>query len=198
MEHYYTENPNTPHSIGKTTYCINGINLEFITDSGVFSKKRVDYGSDVLIQNLPPISGQVLDLGCGYGPIGISIAKLNSSAAVTMVDINNRAVDLANQNINLNGIDNATAIQSDGFDKITNCMYDVIVTNPPIRTGKKIIYGLFEKSIKHLHLGGNFYVVIQKKQGAKSAMDKLESIYGNCEAIEKKGGYWVLKSIKNT
>ncbi|MFS8541729.1 MAG: class I SAM-dependent methyltransferase, partial [Tissierellales bacterium] len=71
-----------------------------------------------------------------------------------------------------------------------------IVTNPPIRAGKKIVYDLFEKSIDHLQEGGNFYAVIQKKQGAKSAMEKLQSIYGNCEAIEKKGGYWVLKSTK--
>jgi 16S rRNA (guanine1207-N2)-methyltransferase len=197
MEHYYTENPNTPHSLRKTRYTIHNIELEFITDAGVFSKSHVDFGSDILIKSLPPIPGQVLDLGCGYGPIGISIAKLNPSATVTMVDINNRAVDLANQNIALNGLHNARAIQSDGFNEISNYIYDVIVTNPPIRAGKKIIYALFEKSIEHLCKGGCFYIVIQKKQGAKSAMDKLQSIYGNCEAIEKKGGYWVLKSIKN-
>lgn len=196
MEHYYTENPNTPHSINRINYNIFDIQLQFITDAGVFSKKQVDFGSNVLIKSLPPLSGQVLDLGCGYGPIGISIAKLNPEAFVTMVDINKRAVELARQNIELNNITNAKAIQSDGFHAIAGNIYDAIVTNPPIRAGKKIVYDLFEKSIDHLQEGGNFYAVIQKKQGAKSAMEKLQSIYGNCEAIEKKGGYWVLKSTK--
>ena len=196
MEHYYTENPNAPHSSRIIYYTINDIKLEFITDTGVFSKNRIDFGSDVLIRSLPDIAGQVLDLGCGYGPIGISIAKLNPTATVTMVDINKRAVELANQNIVKNGINNAKVIHSDGFAAISNCSYNVIVTNPPIRAGKKIIYDLFEKSFEHLSEGGAFYVVIQKKQGAKSAMSKLQSIYGNCKAIEKKGGYWVLECIK--
>ena len=186
MEHYYTENPNTPHSLEKISYTIFDIQLEFITDTGVFSKKQVDFGSNVLIKNLPPLSGEILDLGCGYGPIGISIAKLNPEANITMVDINTRAVELAQENIKLNNITNAIAIQSDGFNAIADNIYDAIVTNPPIRAGKKIIYDLFEKSIEHLRTGGVFYAVIQKKQGAKSAMEKLQSIYGNCEAIEKK------------
>jgi len=196
MEHYYTENPNVPHLTQKIYYTIKDIKLEFITDTGVFSKNRVDFGSDVLIRSLPAIEGQVLDLGCGYGPIGISIAKLNPSATVTMVDVNKRAVELANQNIANNGIINAKAIHSDGFAAISSCSYNAIVTNPPVRAGKKVIYDLFEKSIEHLYEGGAFYVVIQKKQGAKSAMDKLQSVYGNCKAIEKKGGYWVLECIK--
>lgn len=196
MEHYYTENPNTPHSLGKIDYTIFDIQLQFITDTGVFSKKQVDFGSNVLIKSLPPLSGEVLDLGCGYGPIGISLAKLNPDANITMVDINKRAVELARQNIELNNIANAKAIQSDGFNAIDGNMYDAIITNPPIRAGKRIIYDLFEKSSEQLREGGAFYAVIQKKQGAKSAMEKLQSIFGNCEAIEKKGGYWVLKCTK--
>lgn len=196
MNHYYTKNPDTPHDIGNISYAINNIELSLNTDAGVFSKKKVDFGSDLLIQSIPPSSGSILDIGCGYGVIGISLAALNPSSFVTMIDINERAVDLASQNIIKNKVTNAKVIQSDGFSNITDT-FDTIVSNPPIRTGKKVIYPIFENSINFLNPGGSIYLVIQKKQGAKSAVDKLESIYGNCETINKEGGYWIIKSTKN-
>ena len=112
-----------------------------------------------------------------------------------MVDINQRAVELSNQNIQQNNVQNAAVFQSDGFEKVEG-LYNAIVSNPPIRAGKKVIYPLFERSIDFLEEGGALYLVIQKKQGAKSAIDKLIQIYGNCEVINKKGGYWILRSIK--
>ncbi|HHT66146.1 MAG: class I SAM-dependent methyltransferase [Caldicoprobacterales bacterium] len=195
MEHYYTKNPKIPHDFKSIRFSIKGIQLEFDTDSGVFSKDRVDYGSKIMIQSLPALTGKILDLGCGYGAIGISIAKLNPKALVTMVDINQRAVELALRNLEKNQIKNAVAHFSDGYQQI-NERFHAIVSNPPIRTGKNVIYPLFEQSIDHLLPGGCLYLVIQKKQGAKSAVEKLISIFGNCEAINKQGGYWILKSTR--
>ncbi len=194
MEHYYSQTPSASHDENKISYKFKDIELEFITDAGVFSKKRVDFGSDLLINSISQISGEILDIGCGYGAIGISLANLFPSTKVTMIDINERAVDLTNRNIKLNSTTNAQVLQSDGFTNVTG-PFDVIVSNPPIRTGKKVIYPLFEQSINYLNTNGAIYLVIQKKQGAKSAFDKLESIYGNCEVINKDAGYWILKSI---
>lgn len=196
MEHYYSKTPTVSHDESKISYKLRDIELEFITDAGVFSKKRVDFGSDLLINSIPEITGEILDIGCGYGAIGISLSSLFPSAKVTMIDINERAVDLTNRNIKLNSIKNAQVLQSDGFENITGS-FDVIVSNPPIRTGKKVIYPIFEQSINYLNNNGSIYLVIQKKQGANSALDKLESIYGNCEVINKDAGYWILKSTKS-
>ena len=195
MDHYYSENPTTEHRIAQIEYSLGDIDLKFTTDSGVFSKDKVDYGTNVLLRSLPPIDGKILDLGCGYGPIGITLARLNPRAEITMIDINQRAVDLAKINIEQNGVKNARVLQSNGFENLEGT-FNAIISNPPIRTGKKVIYSLFEESIQYLENGGSIYLVIQKKQGAKSAMEKLNEIYGNCRAINKKGGYWILHSVK--
>ena len=195
MEHYYSENPSVEHRMVQIEYRLGDLNLIFTTDAGVFSKDKVDYGTDILLRSLPALKDKVLDLGCGYGPIGISLSKLNPDSDITMVDINQRAVDLATINIEQNNVKNARTFQSDGFEKVEG-RFNTIVSNPPIRTGKRVIYPLFEQSIGYLEEGGDLYLVIQKKQGAKSAMDKLIQIYGNCEVINKKGGYWILRSVK--
>ena len=197
MEHYYTKNPKAPHDIKTISFSVRGVQLEFYTDSGVFSKDKVDYGSEVMIQSLPALSGKILDLGCGYGTIGVSIAKLNPGALVTMVDINQRAVELTLRNLERNRINNASAFISDGYQQV-NELFHAIVSNPPIRAGKNVIYPLFEQSADYLLPGGSLYLVIQKKQGAKSAVEKLISVFGNCEAINKQGGYWILKSTKQS
>ncbi|ODM26716.1 class I SAM-dependent methyltransferase [Acetivibrio mesophilus] len=195
MNHYYTESPDTPHDIGTINYTVKDSVIKLNTDAGVFSKKKVDFGSDLLIRSIPPIAGNILDIGCGYGVIGISLALLNPNSKITMIDINERAVDLASENIRLNGIANANVLKSDGFSNVTGT-FEAIVSNPPIRTGKKVIYPIFENSINFLNPGGSIYLVIQKKQGANSAIDFLKSVYGNCEVINKKGGYWIIKSTK--
>jgi len=144
MTHYFTPDPNLPHQTSIIEFTPGSRRLKFFTDSGVFSRKRVDYGSNILIRSLPPLDGPVLDLGCGYGPIGISMAELNPRCQVTMVDINRRAVALANENIRTNNVDNAQVLESDGFTNVQG-RFATIVSNPPIRTGKKVIYPLFEQ-----------------------------------------------------
>ncbi len=195
MEHYYSSEPKASHDINTIQYSIGEHTLEFTTDAGVFSKSRVDFGTSLMINSLPKLQGKILDLGCGYGPIGISVAFLNHDACVYMVDINKRAIDLAQTNIVKNNIENAKAFISDGFSNIDS-KFNSIITNPPIRAGKKIIYRLFEQSRDYLQLGGSLYIVIQKKQGAPSAIKKLEEIFGNCNVLTKKKGYFILQSTK--
>ncbi|AEE95650.1 class I SAM-dependent methyltransferase [Mahella australiensis] len=196
-EHYYSENPTSGHDIKRIRFDFKGCTLEFITDAGVFSRGKIDTGSSVLLNALPDrLSGRVLDMGCGYGAIGISIAKAYQDVEVVMVDINSRAVELAQGNIKLNSINNATVYQSDGFAQVEG-LFDIIVSNPPIRAGKRVVYAIFEQCAIYLKSGGEFYVVIQKKQGAESAMAKLAEIYGNCEKVARDGGYWVLRCVNS-
>lgn len=197
MSHYYSPNPQLPHEKAVIEYSVGGRRLRFVTDAGVFSRQKVDSGSSVLIRTLPSLVGEVLDLGCGYGPIGISLAALNPRTSVTMVDINQRAVALAQKNIAANGIANAHALVSDGFAQAPG-PFATIVSNPPIRAGKDVIYPLFRESLQRLKKGGSLWLVIQKKQGAPSAQAALESIFGNCTVVEKSGGYWILKSLAET
>lgn len=200
MEHYFSHIPTSESNPGLFEYKLEGIEekkLSFITDSGIFSREKVDFGSNLLIKSLPCLSGEVLDIGCGYGPIGISIAYLCPEAYVTMTDINTRAIILTQKNILKNHITNAKTLLSDGFENVKE-NYQTIVCNPPIRAGKKVIYPIFEKSIEYLFSNGSLYIVIQRKQGAPTAREKLKKIFSNCEVITKESGYWILRSIKES
>lgn len=193
-EHYYTREPKVPHNELMVEYIFEGLRLQFITDTGVFSRGGIDAGSKLLMHSVDiPYQGRVLDLGCGYGALGICLAKTHPKSAFVLVDINSRAVNLAERNSDLNAVENVWVLQSDGFENVLG-QFNVIVSNPPIRAGKKVIYTMFEQSIGHLKLGGSLYIVIHKKQGAQSALHKLQEVYGNCEKIARSGGYWVLRS----
>lgn len=194
--HYFTDNSSL-HSNEKTCrYSFMGHIYEFVTDDGVFSKSSIDEGSRVLLEavSAEDIHGEVLDLGCGYGPIGIIAGTLFPSCHLTMTDINPRAVGLAVRNCAANGVE-AKCFVSDGFAGITG-MFDHVLTNPPIRAGKSVIYKMFEDAHMHLHDGGSLYAVIRRKQGAESAVKKFTEVFGNCEVILRSRGYWVLKGIR--
>ena len=202
MPHYYDEKPTTQSKPMEITFRIKGIDFSFTTDSGVFSKTQLDFGSKLLletsIEDLSINSGKamsVLDLGCGYGPIGTVLKRVFPAITITMVDINERAVLLANTNSQRNLVKFANIYQSDGFSEIKD-QFDVILTNPPVRAGKKTVFSFYEGSFTHLNPSGAFYVVIQKKQGAPSSVEKLLELFGNCEVIDRDSGYWILKSIK--
>jgi 16S rRNA (guanine1207-N2)-methyltransferase len=201
MEHYYTNNPKSEENIQSFECIAAGEGFTFYTNTGVFSKRYVDFGSMLLVHTVmsenSKTTGKLLDMGCGYGPIGIILARLLPGMNVTMADINERAVQMTEKNIRANNIGNAGVIQSDGYEKVSGS-YDLIVTNPPIRAGKKVIYRMFDEAYTHLKDRGEFYSVIQKKQGADSAYDKLGSIFGNCRVINKKSGYNILYCCKNT
>jgi len=199
MEHYFSKIPISDLNENIIERTISGIKAHFYTGSGVFSKNGIDFGSQLLIESFiddfSGSTGTVLDLGCGYGPIGIYIAAAFKETHVEMADINERSIELALKNINTNRLRNADAIVSDGFSGI-NREYDVILTNPPIRAGKKAVFSFYQGSFEHLKAGGVFYCVIQKKQGAESSGNKLKELFGNCEVINRKSGYRIYKSIK--
>jgi 16S rRNA (guanine1207-N2)-methyltransferase len=196
-EHYYSKRPTVQHDLHTVEEVLRGRKLTFHTDAGVFSKKGVDYGSKHLIEmmQLPP-SALILDVGCGYGPIGLSAALLCPEGHVTMVDINERAVQLAADNAKRNHIENVTVLQSDLLERVKGMRFDVVLTNPPIRAGKETVHRIFADSYDCLVTGGTLWVVIQKKQGAPSAMAKLESLYNDVEEVSKDKGYRILKATK--
>ncbi|WP_302192462.1 class I SAM-dependent methyltransferase [uncultured Streptococcus sp.] len=191
---YYAENPDSAHDIHELKVTLLGQSFTFLTDSGVFSKKMVDYGSQILLNTLNFEKGKtLLDLGCGYGPLGISLAKVQG-VKPTMVDINNRAIDLAKQNAQKNGVE-ADIFQSNIYEKI-NGTFDYIISNPPIRAGKQVVHTIISESINYLKVGGNLTIVIQKKQGAPSAKAKMEEVFGNVEILKRDKGYYILRSEK--
>ena len=170
--------------------------MKFLTDAGVFSKKMIDFGSQVLLSSLSFQQGEtVLDVGCGYGPLGLSLVKAQGIHA-TMVDVNTRALDLAQKNADLNQVE-AKIFQSNVYDQVEGS-FDHIISNPPIRAGKKVVHEVLSGSFDHLNPGGDLTIVIQKKQGAPSAKAKMEEVFGNCEILKKDKGYYILRSEKVT
>lgn len=191
MTHYFSEKNETLKSNPqKIAFRVNDTPLEFMTDHGVFSKNSFDRGTEVLLHYLAveDTYTSALDLGCGYGVVGVYLNKVYG-LSVDMVDINERALSLAKQNIVLN---NATGsvFKSNGLESVTNT-YDMIVTNPPIRAGKETIYRFFEDSYKHLKAEGVLYVVINKKHGAESAYKKLQDIYKSVNLLGRQKGFHV-------
>lgn len=199
LEHYYSKTPSSSHHLQTWKFTLRGNELTFTTDSGVFSKREVDFGSRLLIETFtePAIDGAILDVGCGYGPIGLAVAKSFPTRRVEMIDINERAIELANKNKQLNHIHNAVVYESDLFSNVGEKAFAAIVTNPPIRAGKKIVHAIFEQSMQHLLPKGELWVVIQKKQGAPSALEKLQALFPHVEVVEKKKGYYIIKAKKD-
>lgn len=188
MEHYYTQETNTISNEKKVKIRIGENNLEFITDNGVFSKKGLDFGTRSLLENLPKLTGNVLDFGCGYGPIGIYL-KTKYPVQVTMLDINKRAVNLAKKNCELNHVE-CNVILSDMYENITQ-KYDYIITNPPIRIGKQKLYQILFEAKNYLKPNGELWLVINKNQGAKSLAKDLEKKY-RVKIIDKNKGFYII------
>lgn len=197
-EHYYSQNPEAKHQPIDFTFTLRGHTFHFQTDQGVFSKKEVDFGSRVLLDlvTMPETEGPVLDMGCGYGPIGLALATSFPGRHVHMVDINTRAVELAEKNAIRNHISNVSIYESNLFENVKSGPFALIATNPPIRAGKQIVHRIFEESYQYLAKNGELWVVIRKKQGAPSARKKLESIFDEVEGVGKEKGYFVFKAKK--
>ena len=198
MSHYYDLDPTLESKERIITFEINNKRISLITDNGVFSKSRLDEGSEILLKAILPINlgGRILDIGAGYGPIGITIALSNPAASVTLADINPRAVALCKKNVTNLGLNSqVTCIESDLYQNIEG-PYDSIVANPPIRAGKKITYALYEGAYQHLIDGGYFYFVIRKAQGASSASQYVKEVFGNITMISRKKGYHIYMAKK--
>ncbi len=167
--------------------------FEFFTDNGVFSKKGLDFGSRLLLETIPleEVGGKVLDMGCGYGIIGVVINKM-TGASVDMVDVNRRALHLSDKNIELNGCNNVRTIESFTYEKVFS-KYSSIITNPPIRAGKKVVYDIVMNAKNHLYDDGKLFLVIRKEQGAKSLLNDLKNVYSKVNILEKKKGFYVIE-----
>ncbi|WP_353948752.1 class I SAM-dependent methyltransferase [Sporolactobacillus sp. Y61] len=198
-DHYYSEHPQAESHPQVISVELRSIPCHFTTDAGVFSRKGVDFGSRLLIESFrePPVPGRILDMGCGYGPIGIALAKAFPERRIMMADINERAVRLAHENVNANHV-TADVVQSHLFTHVDGT-FAAIVTNPPIRAGKKIVREIFQDAFHHLVSGGEFWSVIQKKQGAPSALTALRELFGTVQIEARKKGYHVFcaKKIDN-
>ena len=193
VDYYFTPTPHSEHKPASFETDYRGHTLLFETDSGVFSRLSLDKGTRVLLDALPQtLKGQALDMGCGYGALGVCLAKANPGCVLTMADINERAVSLAADNAVRNGV-TAETLQSDGFDALRDRKFDLIVTNPPIRAGKQVIYAMFAHSAQALNPEGALYLVIRKQQGAPSAKAYLETLFTSVAMTSRESGYWVLK-----
>ena len=186
---YYFDNDTKVQSKEVTTKAeIGNILFTFITDNNVFSKRGLDFGTRTLLENIDNINGDILDFGCGYGPIGIYLKK-KFNVNVDMIDINKRALNLAKKNAKLNSVD-VTIFESNIYEQVTK-KYDYIITNPPIRVGKKILYEILINAKEHLKEKGHLIFVINKDQGAKSVMRDMEKNY-NVKLVEKNKGFFII------
>lgn len=193
---YYEDNQDLSHDFQTLTVELLGQSMRFKTDRGVFSKNGIDYGSRVLLENYQPESAKsLLDVGCGYGTLGLTLAK-KFDLDVTMVDVNSRALDLCRQNAIDNAVSNSKIELSNIYESVGE-KYDAIISNPPIRAGKEVVHEILAGAFGHLNDGGHLTIVIQKKQGAPSAQKKMEEVFGNCQLVARDKGYFILRSYKN-
>lgn len=193
MEHYFTNNENLKSNFRTIIYKHDDITLKFTSDLGVFSKDKVDFGSNLLIDtyfNHGRENITLLDVGCGYGIIGIVLAKIMNTKS-TLIDVNKRALHLSEMNIKNIGVD-AKTFESNIYENVTD-KYDVIITNPPIRTGKQTVLKFLVGAKKHLNKDGELWFVIRKDQGAKSIIEYLKDFY-TIEILEKSKGFFIIRA----
>lgn len=195
-DHYYTSAPTSAHKKAYVETEYRGHALRFETDSGVFSRTELDRGTEVLLDTLPEtVNGSVLDMGCGWGIIGVAVGKHWPDTRITMADINQRACDLSRKNAQFNGVQ-ATVIESDGYEKVLGNAYDLILQNPPIRAGKAVIFQMFADASACLTEKGELWLVIRKQQGAPSAITYLKTLFKDVDTLEKKSGFWIIRCQK--
>lgn len=193
---YFENNPNIKSVPFYLDFYFYKHKLTFKSDNGVFSKHSIDFGTNLLLKNVSlNNTDRLLDMGCGIGIMGISLAKMYPDIKVDMVDVNLRAIELVKENIVNNGISNAQVFESNTYSNVTG-EYDVIVTNPPIRAGKSVVHDIVLNGKNHLINGGKIYVVIQKKQGAESCLKAMKEVYASVDVIDKDKGYFIIKAIK--
>lgn len=203
MNHYFSEVQDVKSAKKIINYEIKNEKFEFLTDNGVFSKTKVDFGTDVMLrtflnENKKLENIRILDIGCGYGVVSVVLKRFFEKAKILSTDVNERALELTQENIQKNNrTDDFEVRKSFVFDNISE-NFDVILSNPPIRAGKQVIFEIYEKSFFHLNKNGEFYCVIQTKHGAKSTKKKLEELFGNCTTLVIEAGYRIFRCVKNS
>lgn len=202
MSHYFSEVQDVKSVKKIINYEIKNEKFEFLTDNGVFSKTKVDFGTDVMLrtflnENKKLENIRILDIGCGYGVVSVVLKRFFEKAKILSTDVNERALELTRENIQKNNrTDDFEVRKSFVFDNISE-NFDMILSNPPIRAGKQVIFEIYEKSFFHLNKNGKFYCVIQTKHGAKSTKKKLEELFGNCTTLVIEAGYRIFRCVKN-
>ena len=197
--HYFTDNRHLRENRKELSFRFWCFNLRFTSDNGVFSKDGIDFGTRVLLETLrehkAELGDNLLDLGCGYGVIGITLKKAFPDKSVTMSEINPRAAQLAEWNAKQNDVQ-AEVLCGDGFAPLGNRCFSDIIINPPIRAGKQVIYAMFAQSYTHLQPHGRLWIVIRKAQGALSAHNYVKEQFHNCTILEKHKGYYILQAVR--
>lgn len=196
-EHYYSKQPKSKPRVGLIRTHLRGRLFEFLTTSGVFSHKRVDLGTRLLIESMIlPKEGYVLDLGCGYGAVGIAAAVFNRDLHVVMVDVNERAIRTAKENAKRYRVANVDIRQGFLYEPVEDMKFDAILSNPPLSAGLRVVKHIILEAGEHLNDDGLFQLVVKSKIGGRQFARELEAAYGNVEVVAKKSGYRVLLSKK--
>ena len=197
-EHYFSERPSSPERRGLVRARLRGLDFGFVTASGVFSFRRVDRGTRLLVESMVlPEGGRVLDLGCGYGVVGVVAGRLAPGLEVWMTDVNERAVSLASLNLERNGVEGAVVRQGDLYGPLGGMRFGAVLSNPPISAGLRRVVGpLVEGAVGHLEEGGSLQVVVQSRKGGRALASMMEDAFGGVEVLARGGGYRVLMSVR--
>jgi len=196
LEHYFTRKPKSKFRLGLLKTRLRGLEFEFFTASSTFSHRRIDLGTRLLIDSMIlPEEGMVLDLGCGYGPIGIAAAKLKPKVLVYMTDVNKRALDLAEENAKRNGVRNVRITEGMLYEHFSGLLFDVILCNPPITAGvRRVVAPLIQGAAEHLKTGGSLQLVVRTTKGGENILKIIEETFTRCEVLAREGGYRVFKA----
>ncbi|MGA2310019.1 MAG: class I SAM-dependent methyltransferase [Candidatus Bathyarchaeia archaeon] len=195
IEHYFVANPKSRPRYGLIRTYLRGKPFEFLTASGVFSKQRVDLGTRLLIESmLLPKKGCALDIGCGYGAVGIGAAAFNPRLYVILVDVNARAVWLARQNVEKNIVSNAEVRRGCLYAPVKDLIFDCVLSNPPVSAGMETVKAMIVEAPRHMACGGVFQMVVKSKIGGKRLRTIFEEAFGNVEVLARESGYRVLLS----
>lgn len=198
MSHYFINDETLASKPRNVNYAFKGVNFSLESDVGIFSKNKLDEGSELLIETLLPLNlgKRLLDLGCGIGVIGLTLAYFHPGLNVCLSDVNTRALGLCSANAtSLRLGQRVTCLHSDIYNDIEG-KFDSIVSNPPIRAGKKVTYEIYRGALTHLIDGGSLYIVIRKQQGALSVKSYLEELFGNVTVLAREKGYYILMATK--
>ncbi len=196
-EQYFTKRPASRRRPAEVRVVVRGLSLALQSDAGVFSRGRLDAGTELLIEALDVGPGErILDLGCGFGAIGIVAARLSEGVSVVLTDVNERATTLAKANLRANRIENAEVRTGDLYEPVRGMAFDHIVCNPPIRAGRAVVDRIVSEAPDHLLTGGSLWLVARTKLGAESIRGRMARAFGNADVVKRGGGYKVLRSRK--
>jgi 16S rRNA (guanine1207-N2)-methyltransferase len=196
LEHYFVEAPKSKFGLGILRTRLRGLGFEFLTASSTFSHRRIDPGTRLLIESMIlPEEGNVLDIGCGYGPIGIAAAKMKPRVFVHMTDVNRRALALAEENAKRNGVRNVRIAEGPLYEPVSGLLFDVILSNPPITAGiRKVVAPLIQGTVEHLKKGGSLQLVVRTTKGGENILKIIEETFQRWEIVARGGGYRVFEA----